>query len=241
MSTDKSFRPMGCAAAIFVASPLVSTPAVGQASPFMTGATALQANLLEWLTPIAVILVMALGAMAMANRMSWGWCLGAILGMEGRERDRRLWFIVDELDALGAIDGLKDALARLRKFGGRCVLGFQSVAQVSGLYGQYDAQTVIENCGNTLIFRCSSSERGGTAQFASRLIGDTEVVRTNVSRGRDQQGLFFGPAGRRSVNVSEQTVTEPAVMASEIEQLPDLTGYLKCASSQAWVRVAFAR
>lgn len=52
-----------------------------QASPFMTGATALQSNILAWLTPIAVILVMALGAMAMANRMSWGWCLGAILGI----------------------------------------------------------------------------------------------------------------------------------------------------------------
>jgi len=50
-------------------------------SPFMTGATALQTNILAWLTPIAVILVMALGAMAMANRMSWGWCLGAILGI----------------------------------------------------------------------------------------------------------------------------------------------------------------
>jgi type IV secretion system protein VirB2 len=52
-----------------------------QTSPFMTGATALQTNILAWLTPIAVILVMALGAMAMANRMSWGWCLGAILGI----------------------------------------------------------------------------------------------------------------------------------------------------------------
>lgn len=51
------------------------------ASPFMTGATALQTNILAWLTPIAVILVMALGAMAMAGRMAWGWCLGAILGI----------------------------------------------------------------------------------------------------------------------------------------------------------------
>src|SRR6185437_8001441 len=50
--------------------------------------------------------------------------------MNAEEGDRRLWFVVDELDALGAIDGLKDALARLRKFGGRCVLGFQSIAQV---------------------------------------------------------------------------------------------------------------
>lgn len=50
-------------------------------SPFMTGATALQTNILAWLTPIAIILVMGLGAMAMANRMSWGWCIGAILGI----------------------------------------------------------------------------------------------------------------------------------------------------------------
>lgn len=55
--------------------------ASAQASPFMTGATALQSNILAWLTPIAIILVMALGAMAMANRLSWGWCLGAILGI----------------------------------------------------------------------------------------------------------------------------------------------------------------
>ena len=59
---------------------LWATPVVAlaqAASPFMTGATALQTNILAWLTPIAVILVMVLGAMAMANRMSWGWCMGA--------------------------------------------------------------------------------------------------------------------------------------------------------------------
>jgi type IV secretion system protein VirB2 len=55
--------------------------ALAQASPFMTGATALQSNILAWLTPVAIILVMVLGGMAMANRMSWGWCLGAILGI----------------------------------------------------------------------------------------------------------------------------------------------------------------
>jgi type IV secretion system protein VirB2 len=55
--------------------------AMAQSSPFMTGATALQSNLLAWLTPVAIILVMVLGGMAMANRMSWGWCLGAILGI----------------------------------------------------------------------------------------------------------------------------------------------------------------
>jgi type IV secretion system protein VirB2 len=55
--------------------------ALAQASPFMTGASSLQTNILAWLTPVAIILVMVLGGMAMANRMSWGWCLGAILGI----------------------------------------------------------------------------------------------------------------------------------------------------------------
>ena len=71
-------RRLGCA--LFLSS--VPVLAMAQAaSPFMTGATSLQTNILAWLTPIAVILVMVLGAMAMANRMSWGWCIGAILGI----------------------------------------------------------------------------------------------------------------------------------------------------------------
>jgi len=71
----------GCAGCLWL---LTMAPALALAqatSPFMTGATALQTNILAWLTPIAIILVMALGAMAMANRMSWGWCIGAILGI----------------------------------------------------------------------------------------------------------------------------------------------------------------
>jgi type IV secretion system protein VirB2 len=55
--------------------------ALAQASPFMTGATSLQTNILAWLTPVAIILVMVLGGMAMASRLSWGWCIGAILGI----------------------------------------------------------------------------------------------------------------------------------------------------------------
>jgi type IV secretory pathway VirB2 component (pilin) len=54
---------------------------MAQASPFLTGMLALQTNIIAWLTPVAIILVMVLGAMAMASRMSWGWCIGAIFGI----------------------------------------------------------------------------------------------------------------------------------------------------------------
>jgi type IV secretory pathway TraG/TraD family ATPase VirD4 len=158
---------------------------------------------------------------------------------QAEDRDQRLWFIVDELDALGAIDGLKDALARLRKFGCRCVLGFQSIAQVSSTYGQSDAQTIVENCGNTLILRCSSSENGGTAQFASRLIGDREILRRQLSRGSDRDSALSARGGRKSRSFTEQYTTEPAVLSSELEQLPDLCGYLKSASSSRWLKVTF--
>jgi Cdc6-like AAA superfamily ATPase len=155
--------------------------------------------------------------------------------MSRREEDQRVWFVMDELDALGAIDGLKDALARLRKFGGRCVVGFQSIAQVSGTYGRAEAQTIVENCGNTLILRCSASEDGGTARFASKLIGEREVIREQTTRSRGGGMIFAG--NHRSVSTSTHYVTESAVLPSEIEQLPDLQGFLKFASQPEWNRV----
>lgn len=84
VSSPLSRLPRRRACRQLLASLLWAAPALAlaqSASPFMTGATALQTNILAWLTPIAVILVMALGAMAMANRMAWGWCIGAILGI----------------------------------------------------------------------------------------------------------------------------------------------------------------
>ena len=182
------------------------------------------------------------GQIAALRSMTANWMRLAIFEAMSQTdgSDQRLWFVVDELDALGAIDGLKDALARLRKFGGRCVLGFQSIAQVSGTYGAGEAQTIVENCGNTLILRCSGSDSGGTAHFASRLIGEREILRRSTSRGSDREGIF-GAAARRSRNITESYVTELAVMPSELEQLRDLTGYVKTASSRQWLKVSFAQ
>ena len=81
--TDAQRR--GRSAAVRLTSVLISlfVPAFcfAQASPFQTGATALQTNLLTLLTPVAVILVIALGVGAMVNRISWGWCVAAIAGI----------------------------------------------------------------------------------------------------------------------------------------------------------------
>jgi hypothetical protein len=171
------------------------------------------------------------GQIAALRSVISAWTRIAIFAaMDREEADQRLWFVVDELDALGQIDGLKDALARLRKFGGRCILGFQSISQVASTYGD-EAHTIVENCGNTLIFRCSASEGGGTSRFASTLIGQREVRRTTNSHSRRLTELFGSTTRSEHVNI------EPAVMDSEIEQLPDLCGYLKFASQREWLGV----
>lgn len=160
--------------------------------------------------------------------------LAIFSAMDQPEGDQRLWFVIDELDALGPIDGLKDALARLRKFGGRCVLGFQSIGQVAQTYGHDEAQTIIENCGNTLLLRCSASQGGGTAHFASRLIGQREVLRTTRSSNRRLTDWFS------STTRSEHIGIESAVMDSEIEQLRDGQGFVKLSSDPRWLRVSMA-
>jgi len=51
------------------------------ASPFETGATNLVTSLTTLATPVAVLLVMALGVAAAAGRISWGWPIGVLVGV----------------------------------------------------------------------------------------------------------------------------------------------------------------
>ena len=60
---------------------LVPELSVAQTSPFQTGATALQTNILTLATPVAVILVMVLGIVAATGRISWGWPISALVGI----------------------------------------------------------------------------------------------------------------------------------------------------------------
>lgn len=147
--------------------------------------------------------------------------------------ERRIWFQIDEMDALGRIEGLTNALARLRKFGGCVALGFQSYAQLRQVYGD-GAETIIENCGNLLLLRSGLSDDGGTAKLASQLIGSREVERQDINRTRSR-GRYL----TRSMSMQTRRAVEDVVLPSEIMQLPDREGFVKRAGSQGWLRVKF--
>jgi hypothetical protein len=89
------------------------------------------------------------------------------------------------------------------------------------------------------ILRCSASEGGGTAKFASQLIGQREVIRPTVTHSTGIEGKLIGREVDRGTSYGEEHRFEDAVMASEIEALPDRAGYLKFASRPAWTLVQF--
>ena len=55
--------------------------ALAQASPFDTGANSLVTFALTIATPIAILIVIGLAIAAAVGRISWGWVIGAIVGI----------------------------------------------------------------------------------------------------------------------------------------------------------------
>jgi type IV secretion system protein VirB2 len=80
ISTNRSSQFLLVALVVVVLS-CMPDAALAQASPFQTGATSLQTNILALLTPVAAILIMALGIVAATGRISWGWPIAAIVGI----------------------------------------------------------------------------------------------------------------------------------------------------------------
>lgn len=165
--------------------------------------------------------------------------------MSRPEGDSGTWLVVDELDALGKITGLPDALTRLRKFGGRCVLAFQSLGPLVDIYGQGIASALVENCGSTLLLRSSAGTTSAvsTSAFAAGLIGKREVLRTTKQTNKSSgSNLAWGslarlaPTGSRNTSTGTTTArqVEDAVLPSQIEQLEDLHAYVHSHDSPFW-------
>jgi len=60
---------------------LIPAAAFAQASPFNTGANSLVSFALTIATPIAVLIVIGLALAAAVGKISWGWVIGAIVGI----------------------------------------------------------------------------------------------------------------------------------------------------------------
>ena len=154
-----------------------------------------------------------------------------VMSMEP-SRTRRVWFVVDELDMLGRVPDLEKGLTNGRRYGACFALGFQSISQLRETYGKNVAATIEENIATKLILRCEGFGQDGTAEHASRMIGEREVafedVSTSAATGKDRTA---------STTKSLRHRVERAVLPAEISQLPNLTGYLKRPGEAGWQKV----
>jgi type IV secretory pathway TraG/TraD family ATPase VirD4 len=128
---------------------------------------------------------------------------------------RRTWIVVDELPVLGRQAKLETLITRGRKHGLAAVLGFQSIAQLRRIYGHEQAAVLASMPSTKLLLRVDEPE---TAAFIARQIRERETL-------RDEIGVSIAEHGTR-FNTHPSRRTETVVMASEIQRLPRLEGYL---------------
>lgn len=151
------------------------------------------------------------------------------------DENRRLWYVMDEVDSLGKITSLRGGLTKLRKYGGRCILGLQTIAQLRTTYGRDEAQTLIANTSVKCILRAGDAE---TAKSMEQELGEQEIERLQVSdsysinNGGDSQGQ----------STSKQIIRQAAVLSSELLGLPDLSGFLKLPGDEiAQIKVDYVK
>jgi len=135
----------------------------------------------------------------------------------GENRNRRIWFIIDELAALNKLPILTQALAELRRFGGCCVLGFQDLQQLDTLYGASTARTLGSLTGTKVVFRLDSY---GAKQMAE-LFGSQEILEPNRS-------ISFGAHQMRDgVSLTDQHQVRYVVTPTDLMRLDNLEAFIK--------------
>ncbi|MDA7742260.1 type IV conjugative transfer system coupling protein TraD [Francisellaceae bacterium] len=133
-------------------------------------------------------------------------------------KDRRIWFVVDEMPSLHAIPNLPETLAEVRKFGGCWIIGIQSYAQLRKTYGSDYAETIFDLMNSRFFFRSPSAPM---ADISSKELGEQEVdvMKTQYSIGANTI--------RDGVSLGSQTMTKRVVSSAEIMQLNNLECYLR--------------
>jgi len=140
----------------------------------------------------------------------------------------QVWIVIDELGALDYQGQLENLVVRGRKRGLCVALGFQAVSQLYSIYGRDRTVTLLSAPATKLILRSDEAE---TAEWASRTLGQREVVRLQMT-------TLTGPSlYRDGFNLQPHQTLERVVLPAEIQKLPALEGYL-CIAGYDRARVA---
>lgn len=137
--------------------------------------------------------------------------------------ERRFWFFLDEVDSLGRVNSLVTFASKGRKYGSALVLAPQAVSQMRSNYGKDDSDSIFGCCAS----RCVMSQAGvDSAEYWSKTFGEQELTRWEESTGNNTGMGGGGMNLGKNSGMSQRTVTQAAVMPSELVGLQDLHGVL---------------
>jgi type IV secretory pathway TraG/TraD family ATPase VirD4 len=134
--------------------------------------------------------------------------------------NRRIWLFLDELATLGKLTSLLNAFSLGRSKGLCVVAGIQDVGKLEHHYGPQLAKSIANTFSTQIVLRCSDYD---TAQWASKNLGEQEVIITQKSSGSSSSD------GKSTHSDSEQEVlkTMSLFMASQISNFDNLEGVIR--------------
>ena len=142
------------------------------------------------------------------------------------DKERRIYFALDELPTLEYLSSLKKGMSLGRQKGLSFILGTQDLSQLQVNYGVDNTKTIIGNANNKLILRTSSDAENISNIFSkSEYEENTESVSYGVTDNRD------------GVSISTHRNVKNTVLASELQNLDNLEGYVKVAGNYPIAKV----
>lgn len=132
---------------------------------------------------------------------------------------RRIWFVTDELDSLGTIHGLGEALSQGRKMGLSVISAIQTLAQLRIRYGKDGSEALLACFVNKLVMKQGDFS---DAKHWSDYLGQQEVERLVRNEGGSKGGTG---SGSESFGRHAQRETRQLVLPAELQDLPKFCGY----------------
>ncbi|BAZ45412.1 hypothetical protein NIES4102_24340 [Chondrocystis sp. NIES-4102] len=152
--------------------------------------------------------------------------------LSNKNRTIKTAIIIDELGALNQLPSLDRLLSESRQYLGCPILGTQTEAQITKIYGAEDTRIILQGTKTKLILNCTDPR---TAETMAKIIGKQELIYIAKNRSRSHRSGRSGSGRTDSFN--EQLRESYAVMPDQLANLPDLRGYLKIAEFCAPIRL----
>ena len=131
----------------------------------------------------------------------------------GINEKRRIFFITDELPALGRLPSLPILMTESRKYGACVLAGLQSYNQLLDNYGQHMGSTIFGQFATKFIFRCNEPN---LAKLMSDMFGSIEILQqqksTSYGAHEHRDGISYSEQERKKVLIPNNKFMELATL-----------------------------